>query len=105
MPPSLAYLKDLPLHEMKIDKSFVMDYSNARNVAIVRAAIELSHNLGLLVMVEGVEDEATLLALTDTHCDVAQGYHIGRPMAADKVVAWMVESSRPCTRQLKRKVN
>ena len=86
---SLAYLKRLPVQELKIDKSFVMgmaaDDSDAK---IVRSTIDLAHNLGLSVVAEGVETEAHLMALRALHCDEAQGYHISRPMPASDFAAW-----------------
>ena len=86
---SLAYLKRLPVNELKIDKSFVMgmaeDDSDAK---IVRSTIDLAHNLGLSVVAEGVEDEALLQRLRDLRCDEAQGYHIGRPLPAGEFADW-----------------
>ncbi len=86
---SLAYLKRLPVNELKIDKSFVMgmaeDDSDAK---IVRSTIDLAHNLGLSVVAEGVETEALLQRLHDLRCDEAQGYHIGKPQPASEFVAW-----------------
>ncbi|MBI3563531.1 MAG: EAL domain-containing protein [Gammaproteobacteria bacterium] len=86
---SLSYLKELPVSQLKIDKSFVMDFKDPRNAAIVRSTIELAHNLGLEVTAEGVEDAVTLQALTALGCDEAQGYHIGRPMPVADVAAWL----------------
>lgn len=85
---SLAYLKQLPAHQLKIDKSFIMNFNEKGNPAIVRSTIELAHNLGLEVTAEGVEDEITLVALKALNCDVAQGYHIGRPMPVSDLAAW-----------------
>ncbi len=80
---SLAYLKHLPIDELKIDRSFVASMvSDTSDLAIVRSTIDLSHNLGLSVVAEGVEDQATLDALIDLGCDRAQGYHISRPVPA-----------------------
>ncbi len=80
---SLAYLKHLPIDELKIDRSFVGNMvEDASDMAIVRSTIELSHNLGLTVVAEGVEDQATLDTLRALGCDRAQGYHIGRPVPA-----------------------
>jgi diguanylate cyclase (GGDEF)-like protein/PAS domain S-box-containing protein len=89
---SLAYLKDLPIDKLKIDKSFVMDFAQPRNAAIVRSAIELARNLGLEVTAEGVEDERTSLALRDMGCDLGQGYFFSRPLALKPLVAWLRES-------------
>jgi EAL domain-containing protein (putative c-di-GMP-specific phosphodiesterase class I) len=76
---------------MKIDKSFVMGFGEARNAAIVRSAVALAHNLGLGVTAEGVEDEATLEELREMGCDLAQGYHVARPMPVDRASAWFRE--------------
>ncbi len=79
---SLAYLKKLPVHSLKIDKSFVMGMEKEENDAtIVRSTIDLAHNLGLSVVAEGVENEETLKILGDQGCDVAQGYYLGRPLS------------------------
>lgn len=90
---SLAYLKHLPVDKMKVDKSFVMDFKNPANAAIVRATIDLAHNLGLSVTAEGVEDESALNALGLLGCDQAQGYFLSRPQAVDKLGAWLREST------------
>lgn len=90
---SLAYLKKMPVSELKIDKSFVMDMLNSENDAvIVRTAVDLAHNLGIKVTAEGVENEDTLQALRAYGCDVAQGYHIGRPMTASAMLEWLKSS-------------
>ncbi|GAA2729744.1 putative bifunctional diguanylate cyclase/phosphodiesterase [Cellulomonas aerilata] len=83
---SLAYLKDLPVTELKLDRSFIASMgSSARSSAIVRSTLNLAHALGLHLVAEGVEDEATLLALAGLGCDLAQGYHLSRPLVADDV--------------------
>ena len=90
---SLAYLKNLPVDKMKVDKSFVMDFKDPANAAIVRATIDLAHNLGLSVTAEGVEDESALNALGLLGCDHAQGYFISRPQTVDKLGAWLADSA------------
>ncbi len=86
---SLAYLKRLPVRELKIDRSFVMGMIDDRDDAIiVRSTIDLAHNLGLSVVAEGVENDAMLRALGALGCDEAQGYHIARPMPIDAWAAW-----------------
>ena len=86
---SLAYLKRLPVDELKIDKSFVMNMQEDDDDAkIVRSTIDLAHNLGLTVVAEGVENEIILDKLRALACDEAQGYHMARPMAADDFSAW-----------------
>jgi diguanylate cyclase (GGDEF)-like protein len=87
---SLAYLKRLPLDEVKIDRSFVAGMTADENDAvIVRSTIDLARNLGLDVVAEGVEDAATLHGLGELHCDIAQGFHLSRPLPADDLDAWL----------------
>ena len=86
---SLAYLKRLPVDELKIDKSFVMSMEkDADDAKIVRSTIDLAHNLGLTVVAEGVEDAKAWQMLRELECDEAQGYHMGRPMPATEFRAW-----------------
>jgi len=87
---SLAALRRLPLHELKIDKTFVTGMARDANDAVmVRSTIDLAHNMGLKVVAEGVEDEATLVELRALGCDVVQGFFLSRPMAAEDVGQWM----------------
>jgi diguanylate cyclase (GGDEF)-like protein len=87
---SLAYLHRLPVHEIKIDKSFVAAITGEANRAnIVRASVELGHGLQLECVAEGVEDARTWDLLGALGCDLAQGYFISRPMVADKVLPWL----------------
>ncbi len=80
---ALAYLRDLPVDELKIDRSFIARITtDPRSAAIVRSTIELAHALGLKVVAEGVEDQAALDAVTDFGCDFAQGFHFSRPLTA-----------------------
>lgn len=86
---SLAYLKRLPVGELKIDRSFVMNMANDPNdVVIVRSTIDLAHNLGLRVVAEGVETEDILSQLCLLGCDQAQGYLFSKPVAAADYFAW-----------------
>jgi diguanylate cyclase (GGDEF)-like protein len=88
---SLSYLRALPVDELKLDRSFVSNLtSDERAAAIVRSTLQLSLDLGMSMVVEGVEDAATLAALRAWGCDYAQGYHIARPMPADKFATWLV---------------
>jgi EAL domain-containing protein (putative c-di-GMP-specific phosphodiesterase class I) len=88
---SLAYLRALPVDELKLDRSFARNLtSDEKAAAIVRSTLQLSLDLGMSMVVEGVEDAATLAALRAWGCDVAQGYHIARPMPADDFVPWLV---------------
>ena len=78
---SLAYLKDLPATELKIDKAFVIDIADStRNSLLIRSTIDLGHSLGMQVTAEGVETATALSLLALMGCDAAQGYFIGRPM-------------------------
>lgn len=91
---SLSYLKSLPIDELKIDRSFVRHVTEAgsRDSILVRATVELAHQLGLTVVAEGVEDADTQRLLGDLECDVAQGFHFARPMPASDLGAWLTES-------------
>ena len=96
---SLSYLHRLAVHGVKIDRSFVTGLAEDDNsAAIVRATVELAHALGLEVIAEGVEDAASLARLRSLSCDKAQGFHIARPMPADKVAAWV--GARPAPSRL-----
>jgi diguanylate cyclase (GGDEF)-like protein len=86
---SLAYLKRLPVNELKIDRSFVMAMeTDADDAKIVRSTIDLAHNLGLTVVAEGVENMSVLRLLGELNCDEAQGYHMSRPLPAAEMVAF-----------------
>ncbi|MBP3860745.1 putative bifunctional diguanylate cyclase/phosphodiesterase [Pseudomonas bubulae] len=87
---SLAHLKRLPVQELKIDQSFIRNLDEtSEDAVIVRSTIEMSHNLGLKVVAEGVEYQHTLELLERWHCDTAQGYLISRPMDAVAFEAWV----------------
>jgi diguanylate cyclase (GGDEF)-like protein len=87
---SLAHLKRLPVQELKIDQSFVRNLDEtSEDAVIVRSTIEMSHNLGLKVVAEGVEYEHSLRLLERWNCDTAQGYLISRPLTAAAFEAWM----------------
>ena len=91
---SLAQLKRLPVHELKIDKSFVMQLdADSEDAIIVRSTIELAHNMGLSVIAEGVENEAARQLLSDYGCDHAQGYLIAKPVPAVKFSEWLAAST------------
>jgi EAL domain-containing protein (putative c-di-GMP-specific phosphodiesterase class I) len=90
---SLAYLKKMPLTELKIDKSFVVDIMNSENDAtIVKATINLAHNLGLQVTAEGVENKEIMAKLKDYGCDVVQGYYLNEPLSVTDFNKWMNSS-------------
>lgn len=90
---SFTHLRQLPIDEIKIDKSFVLGMiSSDADVAIVRTLIDLAHNLGKQVCAEGVEDEATFRLLHELGCDLAQGYWISPPMSTTDLSDWLVKS-------------
>jgi diguanylate cyclase (GGDEF)-like protein len=87
---SLSYLKRLPIEEIKVDRSFVMQmHVDANDFMIVRATVDLGRNLGLRVVAEGVEDLATFDRLAEFGCDEAQGYYISKPMSAIEFTRWL----------------
>jgi EAL domain-containing protein (putative c-di-GMP-specific phosphodiesterase class I) len=87
---SLSFLRKLPIHELKIDRSFVVAMrADADAAAVVRSAISLGKSLDLRVAAEGVEDEATLEELRRLQCDEVQGYLIGPPMTAEAFAIWL----------------
>src|ERR1700712_4297801 len=88
---SMAHLKRLPVHEIKIDKSFVLDLEhNVSDAAIVRSVVDLGRNLGLTVVAEGVENERSWDVLHDLGCTTAQGFFLARPLTADRVLPWLI---------------
>lgn len=90
---SLAYLKKMPLNELKIDRSFVQDLlSDENDAVIVSATINLAHNLGLETVAEGVENKETLAKLKEFGCDIAQGYYINKPLTAEGIDQWLENS-------------
>lgn len=87
---SLAYLKRLPVNELKIDKSFVINLEHNQNDAtIVKSTIELGHNLGLKVVAEGIENKQSWDILKSMGCDYGQGYFMSKPMNANKMLEWV----------------
>jgi EAL domain-containing protein (putative c-di-GMP-specific phosphodiesterase class I) len=87
---SLSYLKRLPIEEIKVDRSFVMQmHVDANDFMIVRATVDLGRNLGLRVVAEGVEDLATFDRLADFGCDEAQGYYISKPLSVVEFTRWL----------------
>ena len=88
---TFAYLQHIPATELKIDKSFVRHMNDdANDLTIVRAVIDLAHNLGLKTVAEGIEDHNTLERLTALGCDIAQGYHLARPMTRQALDRWLL---------------
>lgn len=87
---SLSYIMRLPVSELKIDRSFVANMSEDRDLAtIVRSTIELGHSLGLKVVAEGVEDRRGFAALRALGCDSAQGYYMSPPLPAEEFQRWV----------------
>ena len=95
---SLSYLKKLPVRELKIDKSFVINMSHDESDAmIVHSTIDLAHNLGLIVVAEGVENQEVLERLQALGCDLIQGYHLCHPLPPDQLENWLREKSQTFT--------
>ena len=89
---SLAYLQRLPVHEIKVDRSFVLAMTaDDTNTKIVRSIIDLGHSLQLRVVAEGVEDRYTWDALNTLGCDIAQGYYLSRPLPAQQLTPWLLQ--------------
>ena len=98
---SLSYLKRLPVHEVKIDRSFVTNMvTDADDETIVRSIIDLAANLSLDVVAEGVEDSAAWQRLGQLRCTYAQGYHLGRPMPISELLPWLRSRSALPTPEL-----
>jgi diguanylate cyclase len=86
---SLAYLAELPIDALKIDRSFVSRLaSGERHAAIVRSTLDMAHRLGLHVIAEGVEDRRTLMMLAEMGCDAAQGHFFAPAMPATELEEW-----------------
>ena len=87
---SLAYLRNLPADELKLDRSLTHDMgTEARSAIIVQHTVALAHALGLSVVAEGIEDDATGAALAALGCDVGQGFALARPMPVDDFLRWL----------------
>jgi EAL domain-containing protein (putative c-di-GMP-specific phosphodiesterase class I) len=89
---SLETLKLLPAVDLKLDRSYVERVSEDHtDAALVRAAVEVGHALGMEVVAEGIEDQVVLEAVRDLGCDLAQGYHLARPMDAQALRSWLAQ--------------
>ncbi|WJW76741.1 EAL domain-containing protein [Thiohalobacter sp. IOR34] len=96
---SLSRLRQLPVSELKIDRSFVMGMAqNADDATIVRSTIDLAHNLGHAVVAEGVENDSILQQLKQLDCDIIQGYHISRPLPVAEFEAFVEDAAWPIAR-------
>jgi diguanylate cyclase (GGDEF)-like protein len=92
---SLAQIKNMPLYEIKIDKSFITNMmSDEQDKAIVHTTIELAHHMNLRVVAEGIEDEETLRQLSDMGCEEAQGYCLSKPVPSTELVDWLENRER-----------
>jgi diguanylate cyclase len=95
---SMAYLKSLPVHELKVDQSFVSQMTTSdRDAVIVRSTVDLGRNLGLRVVAEGVEDSLTLQELDALGCDAIQGFYISRPVLPDDLIIWLEQQQLAAT--------
>jgi diguanylate cyclase len=103
---SLAYLQELPVDAIKIDKSFVMDMgTDEGNATIVQSTVDLGHNLHLEVVAEGVESQESYNKLAELGCDYAQGYFLSKPLSPEKMTIWLeVFSELPSKKQVAREV-
>jgi diguanylate cyclase (GGDEF)-like protein len=96
---SLSYLKRLPVHEVKVDRSFVTGLrEEGEDVAIVRAIVDLGRHLGLEVVAEGIEDQPTWELLASMDCDLVQGWHLSRPMPTGEFLPWLATRESGTTR-------
>ena len=92
---SLSYIKQLPVDEIKIDRSFVMGMVlEDDGDIIVKATIDLAHNLGLSIVAEGVENQTTWNRLKELNCNFAQGYYISIPLEADEFISWFINEKQ-----------
>ena len=89
---SLSYLKGIPADELKIDRAFVQHMTTEQaDQAIVRSTVNMAHSLGIRVVAEGVEDQATWNLLKTFGCDIVQGYYLSRPIPAQDLERWLGE--------------
>ena len=88
MVQNLTHLRDLPIDELKIDRSFVRDLlTNETDALIVASTVQLAHGLGLTVVAEGAEDDSTVSRLHEMRCDTVQGFALSRPVALSSLLA------------------
>lgn len=84
---SLSYLRELPIHKVKLDKGFIQDIATSSNAAIVQGIITMSHHLGLVVVAEGIEELEQQQDLSHRSCDLLQGFYFARPMPREDIIA------------------
>ena len=90
---SLSYLQKLPIHELKIDQSFIFGFlNNEDDAAIVRSTIDLANNLKLITVAEGVENREVYEMLATLNCSIAQGYYMAKPLSIENLTLWLRES-------------
>ncbi|OYZ42810.1 MAG: hypothetical protein B7Y18_00045 [Thiotrichales bacterium 24-47-4] len=92
---SLSYLKNLPIETIKIDQSFVRDMQDKGDFAIIEAIISIGRAFGMQILAEGIESQEQITMLLQLGCDLGQGYGIGKPMPANKVIEWLGEYKLP----------
>ena len=98
---SLSHLKHLPADELKIDRAFVQHLTtDGADQAIVRSTVNMAHSMGMQVVAEGVEDQATWDLLAALKCDIAQGYYLSRPIPAQDLECWLEERKEAAARWL-----
>jgi diguanylate cyclase len=96
---SLAYLAALPVTELKLDRTFVGALTGSpRAESIVTSTLQLAHALGLVLVAEGAEDQATVDALAGLGCDLVQGYHLSRPLPPEQLWSWLEERTAAAAR-------
>ena len=86
---SLAYLRELPIGELKLDQVFIRDLSRVTTATIVRHTIAMAHDLGMPVVAEGIEDAATAHLLVDMGCDIGQGLYFGSAMPLEQFLSYL----------------
>ena len=86
----MAYFKNIPANELKIDQTFIRYMlENSMDQHIVQTIIQMASGFDLLVVAEGIEDQKTFDMLADLKCDIAQGYHLAKPMPGDRFIEWI----------------
>jgi EAL domain-containing protein (putative c-di-GMP-specific phosphodiesterase class I) len=90
---SLSRLRQMPVDEIKIDRSFLLGLADGEDETLVRCMIDMAHNLGMTAVAEGVETEAVYQQMRDLKCDAVQGYFISRPAPAPEIADWMERRS------------